>query len=308
MVQALVGAWGLVAQATGASWPAETPTLPPVPSALYVVTILGLIAIVVLAIRVRTRPGLLDLRRTPGRQGSIGPVHVAGVLFLWMAVQLLVPYFLLPVFGMTAQTATQPDNRLALLQLTVIVATASAAALLVASLAAGRITFRLGLVRGMGLDTRHWVYDTLAAVFAFFAVMPVVLGLLELTTAALGALHVKVQEHVVLTALKELGPSWKALAFVGAAVITPPAEELFFRGLVQTMFRQYLGRSWVAIGITSVFFAAMHMETPNAIPSLVALAMVLGYLYERSGRLYSPILLHAIFNTFNMCVELAGQS
>ena len=84
--------------------------------------------------------------------------------------------------------------------------------------------------------------------------------------------------------------------WVGAAVIAPIAEELFFRGLLQTFLVNVLGRRWAAIGVASVLFALAHWAYPHQLPALVLLAVLLGYAYERTGSLMPPIVIHAIFN------------
>jgi membrane protease YdiL (CAAX protease family) len=37
-----------------------------------------------------------------------------------------------------------------------------------------------------------------------------------------------------------------------------------------------------------------------ALPALVILGIVLGYNYERSGRLWAPIMIHALFNALSI--------
>jgi len=55
--EAMAWLWGCLAQATSASSPAGATALPPAPKALYVVTVLGIIAIIVLAIRAKDQAG-----------------------------------------------------------------------------------------------------------------------------------------------------------------------------------------------------------------------------------------------------------
>jgi membrane protease YdiL (CAAX protease family) len=54
---------------------------------------------------------------------------------------------------------------------------------------------------------------------------------------------------------------------------------------------------WVAILITSVCFAALH-ETWTA-PAIFILSLSVGYVYERTGNLWSSITVHLLFNTLN---------
>lgn len=86
------------------------------------------------------------------------------------------------------------------------------------------------------------------------------------------------------------------LLWAGAVVIAPIAEELFFRGLLQTLLVRLVRSRWLAICLASLSFGAVHFQQPHAIPALVVLALLLGYAYERTGSVLPPILIHALFN------------
>jgi membrane protease YdiL (CAAX protease family) len=170
-------------------------------------------------------------------------------------------------------------------------------ALLAVSLAIAARTFRHGLAGGLGLSGRRWLWDSLRAVVGYLAVLPVCIALLAATSCLFQWLGLHPRTHVVLENLNVLPPGWKALAVLSVVVMAPLAEEVFFRGLIQSMVRQYTGRPWLAILVGSAVFALFHIAgEPQAVPSLFALAVVMGYNYERTGRLYSPILIHATFN------------
>jgi membrane protease YdiL (CAAX protease family) len=89
---------------------------------------------------------------------------------------------------------------------------------------------------------------------------------------------------------------------VGAAVVSPLAEEVFFRGMLQTLLLSFLRSRWLAIVVTSLLFALPH-EPLYALPALFVLAIFLGYAYERSGCLWPPILMHVLFNTKTLVWE-----
>jgi membrane protease YdiL (CAAX protease family) len=157
-----------------------------------------------------------------------------------------------------------------------------------------RATFPLGLERGLGLSLRHWVLDTMRAGVAYLAFFPVYLVLLWLASLVPG-----MPTHSLLTAIGAIGAGWKVLGVFSAVVLAPLVEEMFFRGLVQSMLRRYYGSPWVAVVVTSLFFAATHMSL-HWMPALFVLGMVLGYNYERTGRLLAPMLIHAAFNAVNL--------
>jgi hypothetical protein len=97
------------------------------------------------------------------------------------------------------------------------------------------------------------------------------------------------------------GAVWIVVATVSAVVLAPLAEEIFFRGLLQSSLKRYFRNPWPAVLITSLVFALVHWQhEAQATPSLLVLGVVLGYNYERTARLGGPILIHALFNAFVM--------
>ena len=91
-----------------------------------------------------------------------------------------------------------------------------------------------------------------------------------------------------------------------AVVVAPLLEEMLFRGLFQTMIRSYLEQPWLAIVITSGIFASVHQNVTHW-PALFMLAMGLGYAYEKSGSLWRPIFMHALFNGVAIAATLSEQ-
>ena len=80
------------------------------------------------------------------------------------------------------------------------------------------------------------------------------------------------------------------------AVLAAVGEELIFRGLLQpTLTRWFGGRGQAAIWVTAAVFSAIHFQWAGFLPRLV-LGVVLGYLFYLTGRLWVPILAHALNN------------
>jgi membrane protease YdiL (CAAX protease family) len=86
-------------------------------------------------------------------------------------------------------------------------------------------------------------------------------------------------------------------------LIVGPAEELLFRGLVQGKIRRAIGPVG-AITIASALFASIHVFGLKGSPkSMIAtlivifvLSLILGSLYELSGSLIIPALVHGLYN------------
>lgn len=87
------------------------------------------------------------------------------------------------------------------------------------------------------------------------------------------------------------------LIVIMAAVV----EELFFRGTLQPLLTRWLGDAHLAILITGISFSAIHLQIDGFFPR-AALGILLGYLFHQSGRLWMPIITHALFNG----TQLAG--
>jgi membrane protease YdiL (CAAX protease family) len=91
--------------------------------------------------------------------------------------------------------------------------------------------------------------------------------------------------------------SWANFAMLSVLfiVLAPLAEETFFRGYLLTTLRQWMP-SWAAICVSAAAFAALH-GVPVLFPWLFFMGIVFGVAVEKTGSLYSSMLLHAMANT-----------
>jgi len=246
---------------------------------------MGLVLLIVWTIRRYMSPQPLRLEHIPGRPNTLTPLHVLAVFLAIYLIQ-----------GLMAFEAAKASDVMQLLAILVGQALTMVIVLLVALR-----TFRHGIYNGMGLNVRHWLADSGRAIIALLAVLPVVMGLLlsvNLVLAFMIDRHwIPDIRHVndMLSILNDGSPIVRILAAIAAVVMAPLAEELFFRGMVQSMLRNYLP-AWPTVIIASSFFAILHISSPQDVIPLLALGLVLGYNYERTGRLVAPILIHAMFN------------
>ena len=95
-----------------------------------------------------------------------------------------------------------------------------------------------------------------------------------------------------LTAMQDY--SAIAACCVSSVIAAPILEEFVFRGFIYNILRQRAGIP-AAVIASSLFFSAVHMSLPQT-PSLFLFACVQCYLYEKTGTIKYPILLHFIFN------------
>jgi len=78
-------------------------------------------------------------------------------------------------------------------------------------------------------------------------------------------------------------------------LIAPIAEELLFRGFLYPVLKKYLGMIGAAL-VTSAAFAVSH-QPPLVWGTIFLLALLLTYVYEKTGSLYSAIFIHILHNT-----------
>jgi len=95
------------------------------------------------------------------------------------------------------------------------------------------------------------------------------------------------------------------LLSLGAVVLAPIGEEIFFRGVLLPAFARTIGPRTANV-LQAILFGLVHLlGAPSTWPILVPLAVVgwiCGRLYVRTGSLLVPILAHATFNAANLAI------
>ncbi|MCC7145096.1 MAG: CPBP family intramembrane metalloprotease [Phycisphaeraceae bacterium] len=115
--------------------------------------------------------------------------------------------------------------------------------------------------------------------------------------------------HKMLQALANLhSPGLLTLLLLSAVVLAPLFEEIIYRGLVQTTLLEYLGPAnrLLVLMTSAAIFASIHLGsvTWHMLPGLFVLALVLGYLYERTATLWPSLIVHLLFNAANIMLVL----
>jgi len=91
---------------------------------------------------------------------------------------------------------------------------------------------------------------------------------------------------------------------VVACVLAPISEELVFRAGLFRYIRQKLGRK-PALLVSGLCFGVLHGSWTGFVP-LAALGMMLALVYEATGSIRVPIIVHALFNLNTVIVVLSG--
>jgi hypothetical protein len=91
-----------------------------------------------------------------------------------------------------------------------------------------------------------------------------------------------------------------------AGVLAPIVEELAFRGLLYRWLRERLG-IWIAAFGSAIGFSVLH-GIPGLIPAIAVLGLVLAWIYEITGTLWAPIIVHGIYNAIVTTILYAAVS
>ncbi len=146
-------------------------------------------------------------------------------------------------------------------------------------------------------------------ILAGILVVPVAMGLVNLSICILSSTQVTPEEQISVRILRDSVvrlPDERWLTFfkvtwtILAVTVVPVAEEILFRGIFYPALKQN-GSRLFAVLATSILFAEIHFNLVTLVP-LTVLAMVFTWLYEETGSLLTPILAHSIFNGANMAM------
>lgn len=155
-------------------------------------------------------------------------------------------------------------------------------------------------IRLFGLKWSQWTRQLPLAFLALLCVYPIII-LVQLIMQRIYGSDVAPQE-ILQFLINSPSIREKLLLIFLAVVMAPLAEETIFRGYIFGTIRQHLGR-WPAILINSAVFAMIHGHVP-ALLGLFILAVFLTLIYEHTGSLWAPIILHAFFNSVTIIYSL----
>jgi membrane protease YdiL (CAAX protease family) len=274
----------------------------------------------------------------PPRHSTLSLLHVGGLLGLYLvaSVLALVATGYKGPAGGAAPTITQFTHIAAVDTLVRI--------LMIGMMIALAYWLTYDRLEGWGLSWNRLPGGVTLGLLATALMAPPIFLVMQATDLVIQALHRASPVHEVLRILQDHPPiATSALLLFSAAILAPIAEELFFRGILQTAliqwnpfslgfaiepplpgFRLYpnlpagpqpelvrssylpapsAARRWVAILISSTLFTLVHGQV-EFFPVLMVLALALGYLYERTGNLWASITLHAAFNSTSLALTL----
>lgn len=182
----------------------------------------------------------------------------------------------------------------------------------------------------MGWRTHQWPAQMLLGVVTFLVVMIPIFGLQALLNFLYEQLRGEPRQHPLIEHLRDHpdGAAFLIAAFT-AVIVAPITEEFLFRGVLQgwlervaawmrsrreypldsnapedaaTMPMATRGLLLWPIVVSSLVFALMHYSHGVAWVPLFFFALALGYLFQRTGSLIAPIVLHVSLNATTMLI------
>lgn len=147
----------------------------------------------------------------------------------------------------------------------------------------------------LGISARNFLKNVFYGVVGYVALIPVLILMLVIIAVIINITrYIPERQLVVELFLKEKGVAFLTYSSLFAAIIGPVIEELFFRGFLYSALKKYIGIFW-AMTATASLFAVLHTHVVGFFP-IMALGMLLAYLYEKTGTLVSSITVHVIHN------------
>ena len=151
-----------------------------------------------------------------------------------------------------------------------------------------------------------------SGVATFLAALPLVIAVSYAWEYLLVRLGLPDEKQELVDILEKAGPGALRWWFIAVAtVLVPLTEEIVFRAGLFRFMRTRFPR-WAAIAGTSALFGALHVAwsdrmagLPTLAP-LIVLAAVFCVAYERTGRIGTTVVAHALFNLNMIMLVLAG--
>ena len=251
---------------------------------IYVASLAGAVAAIV--------------HRSAGRQkGGQPPAFPSGKVRVWFyrrgdLVCALMLYLLFT--GLFALTLFSPPTDMSKL---------SAAALLFGigfqlMVTLGVIAFALRLTNAnqwLGLRWKQWPWVFLIAPGVVLVMWMFLFGIHQAGYMAwMESLGAETKQETVVLLETSRDPLILVIMVITAVVIAPLWEEIVFRGYLHPVIKKF-GGIWAGALCSSLLFAAVHNSLAAMLP-LFLLALLMVWLYERTGSIWTPIAIHACFN------------
>ncbi|MBN3039357.1 MAG: CPBP family intramembrane metalloprotease [Candidatus Omnitrophica bacterium] len=168
-----------------------------------------------------------------------------------------------------------------------------------------KIKYRQGL-SALGLKIKNLAKNVYIAVLTYIAFVPVLVVLMLFLVWISTIFDYTPPQEVMFKLFFREKRIWLLITgMVLAVVIGPIVEEVFFRGFSYNAIKKRWGKHSAAL-LTAVVFAMLHTNLIGFLP-IMALGLLLAYIYEITGSLIPSITIHILHNSLMIGLLLFGR-
>lgn len=154
----------------------------------------------------------------------------------------------------------------------------------------------------------------ISGVLAFFIALPAVLAVSTTSLLIMIWMGSPIPKtgHVLLGLVADSHSNLGlAILSISVVFVAPFAEEILYRGVIQTYLVGVLGpsRRWLVLILSGLLFSSVHwgLVPWPMLPALFVLGVILGWLYETTGSLVPAMLVHGLFNAANVAMTVLSS-
>jgi len=153
-----------------------------------------------------------------------------------------------------------------------------------------------GRLSAIGLKVSSFFRNISSGITAYVLIMPFLLVILLLCIWFLSVLGYSPPPQPVFEVfMKEERSRVLLFLTIFVSVFGPIVEEMFFRGFMYSAIKKRLG-VWAAAFLSASIFSILHTNIVGFLP-IMALGVLLAYLYEKTGSLIASMAVHIVHNS-----------
>lgn len=145
--------------------------------------------------------------------------------------------------------------------------------------------------REIGFNKKKFFNHLKLGILTIISITPILFIIVYINSEILGLRQVA---PIVEATFSLTNPYTQIVILLNVLIISPIAEELFFRYLLNGCLKKELG-VWLSIFLGGMIFAAVHSNASDFFP-LAVLGITLSYIYELKKSITIVIIAHLLFN------------
>ncbi len=155
-------------------------------------------------------------------------------------------------------------------------------------------------IQALGLRSSSFFRNVLAGINSYIFMLPILLAVLLFSIWILDLFGYSPPPQPVFEAFMEEERS-RVLLFltIFVSVLGPLVEEIFFRGFMYSAIKKRMGVLAAAF-LSAAVFSLLHANIVGFLP-IMALGVLLAYLYETTGSLVASMTVHILHNSAIIC-------